>query len=159
MRIETQRFGTLTINPDHLFLFPQGLIGMETLRQWTLIPDEQNESVAWLQSASQADRALALVSPRAFFEDYRVRVSKRDLTTLHMSPGSELFIMTTVAGHVGRLTTNLRAPVLLNLDRRLGIQVVTSDDQPLQKSLPLRMKASSHLLPTIEASHEIRRAA
>ena len=57
MRIETQRFGTLRLNAEQLFLFPQGLIGMETLRQWALLPDPDNASVAWLQSASRRDRA------------------------------------------------------------------------------------------------------
>jgi flagellar assembly factor FliW len=138
MRIETRRFGTLQLNTDQLFLFPQGLIGMETLRQWALLPDPQNPSVAWLQSASRGDRSIALVSPRAFFESYRVHVTRRELECLHMQPGAELYIMTTVSGHVGKLTTNLRAPLLLNLDRRLGCQIITNDSQPLQKSLPLQ---------------------
>ncbi|MCG8649887.1 MAG: flagellar assembly protein FliW [Pirellulales bacterium] len=137
MRINTQRFGTLELNVDQLFLFPQGLIGMETLRQWALLPDQDNPSVAWLQSASRGDRAIALISPRAFFDDYRVRVSRRELTALHMRPGAEIYVMTTVSGHVGKLTTNLRSPLLLNLNRRLGCQVITSDEQPLQQRLPL----------------------
>lgn len=137
MRIETQRFGNLVLNTEDLFLFPQGLIGLETLRQWALIPDPDNESVAWLQSASRGDRAVPLVSPRAFFPDYRVHVSRREMASLHMRPGAELYIMTTVSGHVGKLTTNLRAPLLLNLDKRLGCQVITNDDQPIRQSLPL----------------------
>lgn len=137
MRINTQRFGTLTLNADQLFLFPQGLVGMETLRQWALLPDLDNPSVAWLQSASRGDRAIALISPRAFFPDYRVHVSRRELSVLHMRPGAELYVMSTVSGHVGKLTTNLRSPVLLNLDRRLGCQVITNDEQPIQQKLPL----------------------
>ncbi len=138
MRIETQRFGTLRLNSDQLFLFPQGLFGMETLRQWALLPDPQNEAVAWLQSASRGDRAIAVISPRAFFESYRVRISKRELSNLHLTPGAELYVMTAVSGHIGKLTTNLRAPFILNLERRLGCQVIVNDDQPLQKALPLR---------------------
>ncbi len=137
MRINTQRFGTLDLNADQLFLFPQGLIGMETLRQWALLPDPENTSVAWLQSASRGDRAIALISPRAFFDNYRVHVSRRDLAALHMRPGAEVYVMTTVSGHVGKLTTNLRSPLLLNLNRRLGCQVITSDDQPIQQRLPI----------------------
>lgn len=137
MRINTQRFGTLTLNADQLFLFPQGLIGMETLRQWALLPDQDNPSVAWLQSASRGDRAVALISPRAFFSDYRVHVSRRELAVLHMRPGAELYVMTTISGHVGKLTTNLRSPLLLNLNRRLGCQVITNDEQPLQQKLPI----------------------
>ena len=138
MRIETQRFGTLSLNADQLFLFPQGLFGMETLRQWALLPDPQNDAVAWLQSASRGDRAIAMISPRAFFESYRVRISRRELACLHLTPGAELYVMTAVAGHIGKLTTNLRAPFILNLERRLGCQVIVNDDQPLQKPLPLR---------------------
>jgi flagellar assembly factor FliW len=137
MRINTQRFGTLSLNADQLFLFPQGLIGMETLRQWALLPDLDNPSVAWLQSASRGDRAIAVISPRAFFSDYRVHVSRRELASLHMRPGAEVYVMTTVSGHVGKLTTNLRSPILLNLSRRLGCQVITNDEQPIQQLLPL----------------------
>ena len=137
MRIDTQQFGTLQINPDELFLFPQGLIGMESLRQWALLPDLTNPAVAWLQSASRGDRAIPLVSPRAFFDDYRVHVTRRELGCLHLQAGAELYILTTISGHVGRLTTNLRSPLLLNLSRRLGCQVITGDDQPLQQPLPL----------------------
>ncbi|QDV65329.1 MULTISPECIES: flagellar assembly protein FliW [Crateriforma] len=137
MRIETNRFGNLVLNTEDLFLFPQGLIGLETLRQWALIPDQQNDAVAWLQSASRGDRAIPLISPRAFFPDYRVHVARREMASLHMRPGAELYVMTTVSGHVGKLTTNLRAPLLLNLDKRLGCQVITNDDQPIRQALPL----------------------
>lgn len=137
MRIDTQRFGTLHLNADQLFLFPQGLIGMELLRHWALLPDVENPSVAWLQSATRGDRAIALISPRAFFDDYRVHVSRRDLACLHLSPGAELYVMTVVAGHTGKLTTNLRSPLLLNLSRRLACQVITDDTQPIRQALPI----------------------
>ncbi|NND97572.1 MAG: flagellar assembly protein FliW [Pirellulaceae bacterium] len=137
MRIDTQRFGTLELQTDQLFLFPQGLIGMESLRHWALLPDTENPSVAWLQSASRGDRAIALISPRAFFDDYRVRISRRELACLHLTPGAELYVMTTVAGHVGKLTTNLRSPLLINLSRRLGCQVITDEEQAIQRPLPI----------------------
>lgn len=137
MRIDTQRFGTLQLNPEDLFLFPQGLIGMESLRQWALLPDAENPVVAWLQSASKGDRAIPVISPRAFFDGYRVHVTRRELACLHLQPGSEVYVLTTISGHVGRLTTNLRSPLLLNLSRRLGCQVITGDEQPIQQSIPL----------------------
>lgn len=137
MRIDTQRFGTLRLNSEQLFLFPQGLIGMENLRQWALLPDPDNDAVAWLQSASRGDRAIAVISPRAFFDDYRVHVSRRDLTALHMQPGAEIYVLTAISGHVGKMTTNLRSPFLLNLNRRLGCQVITGNDYPIQQPLPV----------------------
>lgn len=136
MRIETQKFGTLHLEQDQLFLFPGGLVGMEMLRQWALLPDASNPSVAWLQSAARGDRALAVISPRAFFDGYQVRVSRRELSSLHLTTDTELYVLTTVSGHSGQLTTNLRAPILLNLNHRLGCQIVTAEDHPIQRSIP-----------------------
>ncbi len=146
MRIETDRFGSLEFDERELFLFPQGLIGLETLRQWALIPDPENATVAWLQSASRGDRALALISPRVFVPEYRVHVSQRSLECLQLRSDHRTYVLTTVAGGVGRLTTNLRAPIIMNLDRRLGCQVVTGDDQPMQYLLPSSSANSSRLV-------------
>ena len=145
MRIETERFGSLQIDERELFLFPQGIIGLETLRQWALIPDPENSTVAWLQSASRGDRALAVISPRVFVQDYRVHVSRRSLETLQLRSDHRTYVLTTLAGGVGRLTTNLRAPIIMNLDRRLGVQVITGDDQPMQHPLPTASSVSSRL--------------
>jgi len=145
MRIETERFGSLQIDERELFLFPQGIIGLETLRQWALIPDPENSTVAWLQSASRGDRALAVISPRVFVQDYRVHVSRRSLETLQLRSDHRTYVLTTLAGGVGRLTTNLRAPIIMNLDRRLGVQVITGDDQPMQHPLLTASSVSSRL--------------
>ena len=137
MRIETQRFGALRMKADQMFLFPQGMIGMASLRQWALLPDPENPAVVWLQSATRGDRALPVISPRCYFSEYRVHITRRDLTALQLKPGAELYVLSTVSGHVGKLTTNLRSPILLNLKRRLGCQVITEDLQPIQKPVPL----------------------
>jgi len=47
-------------------------------------------------------------------------------------------VLCVVSNNEQALTVNLRAPIVVNLDRRLGCQVMTSDDQPLQfEILPL----------------------
>ncbi len=142
MQIETKRFGTLQVDEDRLFHFSQGLIGFESLRQWVLLPDPESPAVAWLQSASSAAQALAVVSPRAFFPEYRVSVSKRDLSPLKLRPDDRVYIVTTLAGHVGRLETNLRAPILLNLSRRTGHQIVVGDEHAVRQELPATYQRS-----------------
>lgn len=142
MRIDTTRFGTLQVGKDDLFLFPQGFIGMETLRQWVLVPDPENDAVAWLQSASMGERAMAVISPRAFVPDYRVRVGQRELSSLQLRPGDPTYVLTTLAGHVDHLTTNLRAPIIINLKRHLGCQVVTNDEHSLRHPVPTRLNSS-----------------
>ena len=79
--------------------------------------------------------ALPVVSPRRFVPSYQVRVNRNQLSALELSAPDEAFVLTVVSRHEGRLTLNLKAPLIINLDRRLGRQVVTNDEQPLQLDL------------------------
>ena len=140
MRINTSRFGTLHLTENELFNFPQGMIGLESLKVWCLVPDPGSAAVAWLQSVSRATQAVAVISPRAFVPGYRACVSSRDLANLRLRSEDRTYIVTTVAGHVGRLTTNLQAPIVINLDRQLGCQVVATDRQPLRYGLEIEFE-------------------
>ncbi len=79
---------------------------------------------------------MGVVSPRAFFPNYRISVGKRELAPLKLRPEDRLYVVTTLAGHTGRLETNLRAPILLNLSRHVGHQIVAGDEQPVRQLLP-----------------------
>jgi len=76
--------------------------------------------------------ALAEVSPRRFVPDYRVRILRRDLDALELTEPRGAQVLSIISSNDGSFTLNLKAPLLVNLDRRLGRQVVTNDDQPVQ---------------------------
>jgi flagellar assembly factor FliW len=70
MIVQTSRFGKVEAKPEEIIIFPNGLIGFETSRQWVILPDPENGDVAWLQSVSDSQVALPLISPRKFAPDY-----------------------------------------------------------------------------------------
>jgi flagellar assembly factor FliW len=139
MIVNTTRFGQIEVSQEHVILFPQGLIGFETCRHWVILPDGANADVAWLQSVSQGQVALPIMSPRKLGVDYRVNVSRRQLTPISMHASDRVFIMTVISKTGRTLTTNLRSPLVINMTRRLACQVVTDDAQPL--ALPLSVSA------------------
>ena len=132
MLIATSRFGPVEIEADDILLFPSAIAGFEDCRHWVLLADSENDAVGWLQSISKPDLALAVVSPRRFVPEYQVRVSAGQLTPLQFQDVDEAYVLTVVNNHEGVLTLNLRAPLIINLNRRLGCQVATSDEQPVQ---------------------------
>ena len=136
MQIKTSRFGTVEITPEDAILFSKGLFAFENQRHWVLLGDADNDSVAWLQSLDDPAVALPLVSPRRFVPGYQVRIARNQLTPLELAVLDKAFVLTVVSRNEGRLTLNLKAPIIVNLDRRIGRQVVTSDEQPLQLELP-----------------------
>jgi flagellar assembly factor FliW len=147
MHIDTTRFGAVQIEADDIFLFPHGLFAFEDCRHWVLLSDAENESLGWLQSVSRPEIALAVVSPRRFVPSYQVRVVRSQLAPLQLEQCDQAFLLTIVSQNEQSLTVNLKAPIIINLDRRLGRQVITTDEQPVahqigQRSRPVFRKSA-----------------
>jgi flagellar assembly factor FliW len=146
MLIATTRFGSIDVKPDDIVTFPAGLIGYEACRRWVLLADAELDHVGWLQCITTPDVAMAVVSPRRFLPDYEVHVSRSQIAPLEIHGADQAFVLNILAMSEGRLTVNLRAPLIINLDRRVGRQIITSDEQPMQlemsAALPKLRKAA-----------------
>jgi flagellar assembly factor FliW len=146
MKIDTTRFGSVEVETEDLLRFPAGVLGLEHCRDWVLLADEEHDSLGWLQSTTQPEVAFAVVSPRRFLPDYQVRVSRSELTTLELDEPSHAQVLSIVGKNEQGVTLNLKAPVVINLQRRIGKQVITNGDMPIQYPLasrptPLRKSA------------------
>jgi len=135
MKISTTRFGPVSVDAQDVIRFPEGLPGLPGCRDWVLLADEQNDAVAWLQSVNRWDVALAVVSPRRFVPDYQVRVARRELEPLKLEDATAVEVLV-IAGRTQRsVTLNLKAPLVINVDRRLGRQVIANGSLPLRYEL------------------------
>jgi flagellar assembly factor FliW len=146
MQIRTTRFGALDIETEDIIHFPTGLLGLEDCRHWVLLADAQNSALGWLQCTSRPEVALAVVSPRRFVPHYQFRVFRSELVPLELSDVRDAQVLTIVGKNERSITLNLKAPVVINLQRRLGRQVVANGDQPMQHELtsqPAPLKKSA----------------
>lgn len=145
MHIRTTRFGTLEIESSDVLSFPAGLLGLEDCRQWVLLADAQNDALGWLQSLSRPDVALAVVSPRRFLADYQFRVFRSELAPLGLARVQEAHVLVIVSRNERGITLNLKAPIVIHLERRLGRQLVANGELPLQYELtpPPALKKSA----------------
>lgn len=135
MQLSTSRFGTVEFEIEDILHFPQGLVGFEDSRHWILLADADNEALGWLQSMHRQDLALPVISPRRFVPGFQVHVAKKQLAPLELTQFDQAFVLSVVSKSGNELTVNLRAPLIVNLDRRLGRQVITLDEQPVALSL------------------------
>ena len=135
MDIDTTRFGTVTIDDDDVLTFVDGLIGMEDCRRWALLADAENSALGWLQSLDRPDVALAVVSPRRFVADYRVRVARRDVEPLGLAAATDAQVLAIVNQAGDSLALNLKAPLVIQVSNRLGRQIVAKDNHSVQHLL------------------------
>jgi len=143
MQIQTRHFGPVTVEADDFVLFPRGIVAFEDCRHWVLLGDVENPTLAWLQSISRPEVALPVVSPRRFVPGYAVHLVRSQLAPLEFSQFDQIFVLTVVSQSDGDFTLNLKAPLVINLDRRLGRQIITTDDQPV--ALPLTVNVTALL--------------
>jgi flagellar assembly factor FliW len=132
MNISTTRFGSLTIDETDVLTFVDGLIGMEDCRRWVLLGDAENPALGWLQCLDRPEVAMAVVSPRRFVPDYEVRVAKREIASLGLNDPNQAQVLVIISNTSGALALNLKAPLIIHLEERLGRQIVARDDHAVQ---------------------------
>lgn len=131
MEVNTTRFGPVAIEREDLIQFPSGLPGLEDCQAWVLLADAHNEALGWLQSTSHPEVAMAVVSPRRFVPGYQLRVSSSELSPLALDDVREAQVLVIVGKHDDEITLNLKAPVVINLERSVGRQVINNADEPI----------------------------
>jgi len=132
MHINTTRFGPIQIESGDVIHFAEGLLGLPSCRDWVLLADAENDSLAWMQSMDRPEIALGVVSPRRFVPSYQMRVARRELEPLRLDDVQAARVLIVVSKTERSITLNLKAPLVINLSRRLGRQVVTNGDLPVQ---------------------------
>lgn len=132
MEWDTSRFGRIEFDADDAFHFPAGVFGMEDCRDWAVLADPASTTFVWLQSLVRPDVALAVVNPRRFVPNYQMRLARREWEPLGLDSPRAAQVLAIVGKTEQGMTLNLKAPLVINLERRLGRQVVTNGDLPLQ---------------------------
>lgn len=126
--------------------FEEGLPGFSHLQFFQLHQQESDSPFFLLVSQENPSVEFGLVDPFVFFLEYEFTLGDSDKENLRIKEDSTLIVLNIVALHVdGRVTVNLKAPVVVNLDNRMAKQVILNNDsyeirQPL---FAIRPKAVS----------------
>ena len=130
MVIHTSRFGTVSITSDDVITFPEGLLGFNDLRRFVMLDDPTDEIFAWLQSCEDPNVAFPLLEPELFMASYNVQLTKHDLEILGQAnkTGLRYFTIITIPSDPTQMTANLKAPLVINVTKRLARQCVLQDN-------------------------------
>ena len=132
LNIPTTRFGTLEVASDRVVTFPDGVIGFENFKRFTLVQQAGQAAFRWLQSLDEPQVAFPLMEPGAFRPDYRLRLSESDTNTLRLDTLTKpqiYAILTIPQGNPRGMTANLLAPLVINSSTQLGKQVIVMNEE------------------------------
>lgn len=136
MQINTEPFGTIEIHEDVVITFPEGIPGFEDLRRFTLLSmGEEFVNFFWLQSLERPEICFVVTDPFVIYNGYEVKLEDADVEFLGItSPDTVLTLVIVVIPEDPRdIRVNLKAPLIINVEKKLGKQVLQQDE-----SLPIR---------------------
>ena len=130
MKIETKKFGTIEIDDDSVIHFPRGLVGFEHCHRFALIKNEDFDPFCWLVSLDENELSLPILNPNLVNPDFETTLSSNLTDNRFLSNGfNNIFCVVNMDRKVGRFTINLKSPILLNLEDRMGKQFILDSDE------------------------------
>ncbi|MFJ7649024.1 flagellar assembly protein FliW [Lysinibacillus sp. NPDC097279] len=136
MKIATKFLGEVEIVEQDILTFEHGLLGLEEEREFVLLPIDADLPLALLQSVQHVEIGFVVAYPFAFKKDYSFDISEEDREQLQIDKQEDVlpYAIVTMKETFQESTINLLAPVILNIDKKRGKQIVLQDN----KAYPLR---------------------
>jgi flagellar assembly factor FliW len=136
MKLETAHFGVIEIDEADFIDFPEGIPGFENSKKYALIGHNSDESsFFWLQSIDKPELCFVVTDPFMIYDGYGVDIDSEDEALLQITDENTIMTLAIVviAEDIMASRANLKAPVLINVDKKLGKQVIQKSD-----NLPIR---------------------
>jgi flagellar assembly factor FliW len=130
MKLNTKYHGIREYNQDDIITFKKALPGFEALKTFILFPVEENELFSILHSIENEEIGLVVMSPFSLVKDYEFKLSEDKVMELGIESPQEVLVLNTVTmgTKVEDITTNLKAPIIINIKEKLGEQLILDND-------------------------------
>lgn len=134
--MNSSRFGEVEVPEEAVIDFPAGLIGVGG-RRFALLAREESGAFRWLQETAEADLALPVADPFAFFPGYEVVLSDAEAERTGITDPAAVEVLVVVradAEDPAAISANLLAPILVSAG--VGHQVMNEASwAPLREPL------------------------
>lgn len=130
MRITTRDFGELEIDESTVISIPNGIIGFEDTKRYTLIsPLGEDKFPMWLQSVEAAEPCFVVYDPMQLCSEYRFEITDEEQALLGIDENSpyRVLVVAIVPDDYRKTTINLRCPIIINTKTSVAAQVILTE--------------------------------
>lgn len=139
MLVETKLLGEVEVQESEILTFEQGLLGLQDLKKFTLLPIEKDLPFLLLQSIDYVEVSFVLAYPYAFKPDYTYEISDEDREALKIEAAEQVltYAIVTMKDSWATSTINLLAPVVINASEKLAKQIVLQSSEAYSLRHPI----------------------
>jgi len=125
MRLTTL-LGEIQVEEKDMIDFPSGIPGFDHLRKFVILQPEAAKPFAFLQSVEEKDLSFIVADPFEFYPGYEFTLAEADQQFLEVSAPEDVavYCIVTAKTSLAEATMNLLAPVVINISKRIGKQIV-----------------------------------
>ena len=133
-QVLTRNFGTIDYDAADVFTFSEGLPGFPLETAFLPIEIPEQLPLVYLQSMRSQGLCFVCLPVNCIVTDYQLSPNTEDLDRIGLAPdarpGSGMLCLALICfGEDGTAAANLRAPIIVNVDRRLAMQAIQSEDR------------------------------
>lgn len=131
MVLTSKIYGDVEYSENNIITFEKGILGFEELKKYALIKLMDYEPFYLLQSIEDESIGFIVLSPFDFYREYEFDLDENNLKRLKIENEGEVnvFAIVTLDSDPNKITTNLKAPIIINISNNLGEQIVLNRDQ------------------------------
>jgi flagellar assembly factor FliW len=138
MKLKTTRFGEIDVPEDRQIRIPDGILGFPDDHRYVLLEhDSEGTPFKWLQSLDNPALAFIVMDPHLVVGDYQVLFDSETAEFFGTEKVSDQFAMMSIVNiphdNPIAMTVNVRAPIIVSLEKRVGMQVILpNEDYPIR---------------------------
>ena len=131
MELNTRQFGPVPIDETKIITFSKGLPGFPEMKRFIILDHENISPFLSFQSVDDEKLAFIVMDPFLFKADYEVDVDSCVLETgWPLEEKEDMFLYVIINAtdpDPKKMTANLMGPLLINIKRYEGIQMMVGD--------------------------------
>ena len=133
MEYTNRLFGKIDVKDEKVIEFPQGILGFEELKRFTLVFDsEKSEATGLNFMVSLDDPAfmMPVVTAVAVKPDYSPKISAEVEKAIGPLTEENVLVLVTmtIPSDITQMTVNLNAPIIINIDTNKAVQSMVENE-------------------------------
>ena len=111
--------------------FRKPLLGFDNLNKFEILEVEANPLFKEINSTEDENISFLSISPFVVDEDYEIDLSDSDIEDLEIENPEDVILLNIISlgESLDTSTVNMRAPIVLNINKELASQIVIQNDK------------------------------
>ncbi|AEM73716.1 flagellar assembly protein FliW [Caldicellulosiruptor acetigenus] len=128
--VKSRVFGELEVSEENIIFFEEGIPAFENLKKFVIIKEDESPFY-WLQSIEDKDIAFVIINPFEIKPDYEFDLPDEVVSKLEIDSPQDVavFSIVVIPEDVKQTRVNLKAPIIINVNKRKGMQYLLDDER------------------------------